>query len=206
MELHEKLKAYMEKEGLRQRQLAQKIGVTQPTVYRILKGNWDQIEKVEKVIGVLGGKIEYHPGRGPDYAFVKRVNAKPSAGGGSLETMGEEEDKLAFKRSWLSSKTTSSVQNLSVMEVWGDSMLPTLHNSDSILIDEGDAGKELSDGRIYVIRVYEEIFVKRFRSVIGKLMFLSDNREYSYQDIEIKKGDENGFGVIGRALWAAREI
>lgn len=207
MDLHEKLKKYMEKEGLRQQELASRMGMTQPTVHRILKGDWEgQLQKMEKAIRLLGGKVSFDPGASPDYAFVRQVEAMASAGSGSLVNGGGEYDMLAFKKTWLASKTTSSVEQLSVMTVWGDSMLPTLADKDAILVDEGAAGQELLDGRVYVLRVGDEVFVKRFRKAVGKVFFISDNRDFNYQNIELEGGEIDQCGIIGRVLWAGREI
>ena len=207
MDLHEKLRIYMERHGIRQNELAGRMEMTQPTVHRILKGDWEgQLRKMEKAIHLLGGKVTFDPGASPDYAFVRQVEVRASAGGGSLINGGAEYDKLAFKKAWLASKTTSSVDQLSVMAVWGDSMLPTLADGDVVLVDEGGSGRELVEGRVYVLRVGDEVFVKRFRKAVGKVFFISDNREFDYQNIEIGGGDADQCGIIGRVLWAGREI
>lgn len=141
-----------------------------------------------------------------EYAFIPRALAKPAAGGGSLETSGETEGALAFRREWISRKTRTSPERLRVMVVSGDSMSPTIDDEDIVLVDEGCQGGELKEGRVYVIRKGEEIFVKRFRKGVGCLLFMGDNRGRDYLDVEVKEGDEDGFRVIGRVLWAGKEL
>lgn len=143
---------------------------------------------------------------GGDYAFIQIAEAKPSAGGGSLETSGKTEGSLAFRRDWLGSKTRTSPERLRVMFVAGDSMSPTIAHGDVVLVDEGGQGKELSEGKVYVIRKGDEIFVKRYRRGVGKQLFLGDNRETHYNDVEVLPGEEDGFEVIGRVLWAGKEL
>lgn len=121
-------------------------------------------------------------------------------------TSGETEGALAFRREWISRKTRTSPEKLRVMMVVGESMSPTIGNGDIVLVDEGAQGKELVEGRVYVIRKGEEIYVKRFRKGVGKLMFLGDNRDMDYLDVTVNVGDEDGFKVIGRVLWAGKEF
>ena len=141
-----------------------------------------------------------------EYAFVPRALARPAMGGGSLQTSGETEGALAFRREWISRKTRTSPERLRVMLAEGESMHPTIDNNDIVLVDEGGQGKELIEGRVYVIRKGEEIFVKRFRKGVGELLFMGDNRGTEYHDVKVRPGDEDGFAVIGRVLWAGKEL
>ena len=204
-EVIEKLRKYVE-EHESERALADKLGYSQPTFNRIVSGKWKKLKEVDDVLKIIGGRFEFDPSRRPDYTFVKKVEARPCAGCGTLETSGKEEGRLAFQTKWLKERTASNPSDLSVMTVTGDSMLPAIMNRDIVLVDEGTAGKELRDGGVYVVRADTEIFIKRYRKVFGKLIFLSDNREYSYQDLEIVDSATENFGVIGRVLWAAREV
>lgn len=141
-----------------------------------------------------------------EYAFIPRALAKPAAGGGSLETSGETEGALAFRREWIGRKTRTSPERLRVMTVVGDSMSPTIEDGDIVLVDEGVRKEPLKEGKVYVVRKGEEIFVKRFRKGVGNLLFMGDNRDRSYLDVTVAEGDENGFTVIGRVLWAGKEF
>jgi len=156
----------------------------------------------------VGAKIIFPGGKDDllEYAFIPRALAKPAAGGGSLETSGETEGCLAFRREWIRHKTSTSPERLRVMTVAGDSMSPTIEDGDIVLVDEGCQGEELQDGRVYVIRKGEEIYVKRYRKGVGCLLFRGDNRDRAYLDVEVKEGDEDGFKVIGRVLWAGKEL
>jgi len=139
------------------------------------------------------------------YAFIPRALAKPAAGGGSLETSGETEGCLAFRREWIKRKTCTSPERLRVMEVHGDSMSPTIDNGDIVLVDEGWQG-ELKEGLVYVVRKGEEIYIKRYHKGVGCLLFMGDNRDKPFLDVKVEPGDEDGFRVIGRVLWAGKEF
>jgi phage repressor protein C with HTH and peptisase S24 domain len=173
---------------------------------RILKGKkstW--LESFGRLADAAGLRVvsgdEVHA---PDYAFIKKALARPAAGGGSLETSGETENGLVFRREWLRSRTTSSLERLRVMTVSGDSMSPTMEDGDVVLIDEGKT--ELLEDRVYVVRKGEDIYVKRFRKAPDALLFMGDNRLRDYQDVKVTPGEEDGFAVIGRVLWAGKEL
>lgn len=138
------------------------------------------------------------------FVFVEKALARPSAGGGSLETGGEHDGVYAFRLDWLMRKTTDT-SRLRIMEVMGRSMENTLHNGDMCLVNERD--KELVEDRIYVIRVHDEIYVKRFSRAPGRYLFRGDNRELSYQDIEVDVTDESlNWEVVGRVIWAGKDF
>lgn len=141
---------------------------------------------------------------GTDFTFIPKALARPAAGGGSLETSGEVDGGLVFKRSWLASRTTTNPDSLRIMTVSGDSMTPTFDDGDVILVDEKK--RELMADRVYVVRLGDEIFVKRFRQKPGRWLFMGDNRARDYQDLEIDPASVDGFAVIGRVLWAGKEL
>lgn len=190
-------------------QMAKNMGVQQASLARYLDGLQDTLsmKQVEKALAYLGGTLYFSEVTSQDYCFVQLCDARPAAGGCSLETSGNVEKTLAFRHDWLASKTTTSPSGLCAMRIKGDSMHPTIEDADTILIDTGSAGRELIDGKIYVIRRNDSIYVKRFRQGVDKLVFLGDNREMDYQDITVQglASETDGFAVIGRVLWSGRE-
>lgn len=139
-----------------------------------------------------------------EFVFVDKAEARPSAGGGSLETSARAETRYAFRLDWVLQKTPTS-EGLRMMEVAGRSMENTLHNGDLVLVNERDV--HLVEDRVYVVRVHDEIYVKRFARTPGCYHFRGDNRELAYQDISIDPRDENlDWEVIGRVLWAGKEL
>lgn len=139
-----------------------------------------------------------------EFVFIEKAEAKPSAGGGSLETSTKCENTYAFRLDWILQKTHSS-KGLRIMEVAGRSMENTLHNGDLVLVDEQD--KRLVEDRIYVLRVHDEIYIKRFSKTPGYYHFRGDNRELAYQDITINLHTEDlDWCIIGRTIWAGKEL
>lgn len=188
--------------------LAKASGAHTSTVTRIIdeeRTTW--LESLSRIADAAGlSVVERESSKGDEYAFIPRALARPAAGGGSLETSGETEGALAFRREWLGRKTRTSPEKLRVMVVVGDSMSPTIEDGDIVLVDEGVRKEEPRDGRVYVIRKGDEIYIKRFRQGVGELLFMGDNRDRDYQDVKIKPGEEDGFALIGRVLWAGKEF
>lgn len=149
------------------------------------------------------------PARGEDdvqdeFLFVDKAEARPSAGGGSLATSDSLAGRYAFRLDWVLHKT-QNVNSLKIMEVMGRSMESTLHNGDLCLVNQAD--KNLVEDRVYVVRLDDEIYVKRFSRVPGKYLFRGDNRELAYQDIEIDPRDESlSWAIIGRVIWAGKDL
>ena len=204
MKLGEKMKEYMVRNKMNQEGVAAILGFSQPTISRILKDEWDKPADVQKVLGLLGGKVVFDKATGPEYSFVRLCEARPAAGSCSMETSGEVESSMAFRKDWLYSRTRTSHDKLCLMRPRGDSMRPTIQDGDIVLIDP-DVSTGLSDNKIYVVRKGRSIFVKRFRQGIDELLFIGDNPEMSYQNLTIDMHEINDFAVIGRVLWIGRE-
>lgn len=81
------------------------------------------------------------------------------------------------------------------IRVSGDSMSGTIEDNDIIFIDRNN--HELINGKIYVLRLDDEVFVKRiFKDIANKRLILkSDNSLYPQFEI-----DKEDFVVIGRVI------
>lgn len=188
--------------------LAELSGIAQSSLDRFIKGTYKGLnsQTLAKIFDVIGVKLSRERVAGQDYIFVVRSAARPAAGGSSLETDGRIEDVLAFRRDWIVRKTVSSPEKLTIMTAIGDSMEPTINSGDVILIDQGEAGKTLREGQIFVVRAEGEIFVKRYFKGIGFLMFRGDNPDMAFNDLRISADSLDGFAVIGRVIWSGRDF
>ncbi len=139
-----------------------------------------------------------------EFVFVDKAEARPSAGGGSLQTGGHPEEQHAFRLDWVLGRARSTT-GLCLMEVMGRSMERTLHDGDLVLVNQHD--RALAEDRVYVLRVQDEIYIKRFSRTPGRYHFRGDNPEFTYQDIEIDPRDETlPWEVIGRVIWAGKDL
>ena len=110
---------------------------------------------------------------------------------------------IAFDPAWLRRIASGGPGQLSIIQVQGDSMAPTLADGDDILVDRGDAGGRLRDG-IYVLRMDEALVVKRLalNPAARTVSIRSDNPAYpGWPDCEPATVD-----VVGRVVWAGRRI
>ena len=136
-----------------------------------------------------------------EFAFVPMAKARVSGGGGSLETDDEVESWYAFRNEWLARK--GGIREMRLMRVTGDSMDPTLKDEDMVLIDLSQ--EDVYPGKIYAVRIDQEIVVKRLDKKPGKLVLVSDNRNL-YDAYEVPLDGSADVRVLGRVIWVGREI
>ena len=144
--------------------------------------------------GLLGG-----PAAPPADALrrVARLDVAAAAGAGTDAVEGRTLAELGFSTAWLRRlKPTGRLDRLSLIEVAGTSMLPTLAPGDEILVDRDDTMRR--DG-VFVLRVDAALMVKRLVREQGRLRVTSDNPDAA-------SPPQRGYVVIGRVLWAGRRL
>jgi phage repressor protein C with HTH and peptisase S24 domain len=129
------------------------------------------------------------------------VEARAAAGGGSLETGERVVGYYAFRRDWLAGK--GRLSSLRLLRVTGESMQPTLQDEDVVLVDLSQ--RDILAGKIYAVRMDDEMVVKRLEKKPGRLVLVSDNRAL-YEPLEISLGEYTNVEVLGRVIWMAREM
>lgn len=134
---------------------------------------------------------------------IGRAAVRASAGPGAIPDGEQSKPFFAFDERWLRQLTAASPADLTVIRVEGDSMEPTLHDGDDILVDRGDGGSRMRDG-IYVLRIDDALVVKRLaiHPVTRRVTVQSDNPAYA--DWPDCSPDE--IHCIGRVIWAGRRI
>ena len=131
---------------------------------------------------------------------IPKVKARLSAGDGSFEVGSEIEGYYAFRKDWLVTKGT--INNMVLMDIFGNSMEPEMKDGDTILIDESQ--KDVLAGAIYAVGVDDTIMVKRLEKHPNKLVLLSDNKDYS--PIFLQSNEINSVRIIGKVVWICREL
>lgn len=134
-----------------------------------------------------------------EFIFIRQMRGKISAGGG-LEPDDTVDLRIAFRKDWITHK--GKPENMSLIKVDGDSMIPTLLNGDLVLVDHGK-NYIAQQGGIYAISVNHEIMIKRVQPVFpdGKLLVISDNKQYEPYEIESDK-----VRINGKVIWFARDM
>ncbi len=149
---------------------------------------------------VLGGPMG-RTALSADMAIVPRIEVGASAGAGGLADEGLAVP-FAFDRRWLR-RLSSQPDRLAIIQVDGDSMMPTLAHGDDIMVDSADAAERLRDG-IYVLRRDGLLLVKRIARATtrGRVTIISDNPAYPTDaDVPV-----TALELVGRVIWAARRI
>jgi len=137
-----------------------------------------------------------------DYVLIPQLGVGASAGSGAETGAEDPLAELAFRAGWVRHVASGRPEALSVIQVEGDSMLPTLADGDNILVDTDDR-ERLRDG-IYVLRTDDALLVKRLsvNPASRRLTIRSDNDAYpSWDDC-----DPASVAVIGRVVWVGRRL
>ena len=138
------------------------------------------------------------PPKAADWADIPRLPLGASAGPGTVALDPAPVDRLRFSGRWLRQQGLEPGM-LSVIEVEGDSMEPTLRDGDEILVDR--APRPLRSG-LHVIRLDDVLLVKRLEpGSAGTLLVISDNP--AYPRMERARAD---VAVLGRVVWKGGRI
>jgi len=156
--------------------------------------------KLARYFGVsealLGGREAGEP---DDLIAVPVLDVQASAGPGAFADSERALARMRFDPSWLRGLKLDPRQ-LSVIQVTGDSMAPTLIDGDDILVDRGD--RRMRDA-IWVLRLDGVLNVKRLLlEPGGKVTVRSDNAAYESRPALDRKQIE----LIGRVVWAGRRL
>ena len=131
------------------------------------------------------------------YEGVKRYEPEDlllAAGTGTFADQEPVPGEVKFRKNWLRDHRLRA-KDLFLVEVSGDSMEPTLHAGDSVLVDESRTSPR--SGRIYALRTGDGLLVKRLRKRNHRWWAVSDNDEYEPQPLD------DVSQILGRVVWWA---
>jgi len=141
--------------------------------------------------------------RPPKMAVLPVLDVRVSAGHGAVSGRETKLGAIAFETRWLKALSAGSIADLSVIQVIGDSMEPTLAAGDDVIVDRSDGNSKLRDG-IYVLRADDQLLVKRLARVPTKsgLIVHSDNPAYPSWEPQHRADVD----IVGRVLWFGRKV
>ncbi|MCB2014113.1 MAG: S24 family peptidase [Sphingobium sp.] len=148
------------------------------------------------------GKLGTKPRKIIKIADVPKLEIEVSAGMGTIVDGEYTAASVGFDLHWLRNLGLNP-ENLSIIDVKGESMAPTLSNGDTVMVDMSDRAERLRDG-IYVLRLDDALMVKRVslspRRERRALTISSDNPHFpTWEDIDPALVD-----IVGRVVWASR--
>lgn len=199
--------------GVSRRELAAEIGVGESKIQSVESGHQradhEFIGKILRRFELdanwlmnddLGmGDIAVHSS---EFVPIAQYDIRVSAGSGAAVVDEERIGEYAFKRDWIRARGFRADQ-LRVVLVTGDSMMPALQDGDLVLIDHGQA--EFIDGRTFVVRFDDQLFVKKVQKLPQQtLLLISANPEYPPIALDLS-GDLANISVIGRVVASMQE-
>jgi phage repressor protein C with HTH and peptisase S24 domain len=133
-----------------------------------------------------------------DFIFMPRNRIRFSSGRDGILRSDQVVDSIAFRAEWVKKRLSTESRDLLLIEVVGDSMAPTVKDSDLILADLAEP-RFKQDG-IYLLRHDSGLAVKRIqRRPDGKLLIRSDNPKYEAMVVST-------VNVIGRVIWTGGRV
>ena len=213
------VRSVIDKLGTSPSDLAAKVGVSSTTLTRPLNPEGTHpysisrrtLEKIREKTGIpfppeAGASPIVTPGDSEsgeegDMIRVPVFDVTASAGHGSLVTMEEQVDEMAFATRFIRSMTAAAPKMLAIIQVKGDSMEPTMLDGDKVLVDRTKTSLDF-DG-LYVLRYGQALHVKRVgrHRKRGWVTITSDNDQY--RQIEAEYSDVD---IVGRVLWFGRKV
>ncbi len=137
-----------------------------------------------------------------DFALIPGYHIAVSAGHGELPRNEPIRRRLAFRRKWLSYRGLNS-ENLAVVFTKGDSMEPTIHNGNSLLVDLSN--KKLTEGAIFVLRFGDDLYAKRLQKHFnGGVKLISDNKEYD--ELVVSPQEIEQLQIVGKVVWVGKDL
>lgn len=196
-----------------QNKLAKEMAIARPILSEILQGRFklkgSTIKAFAKKLNVTplrllqqlgeGDSEEYTDIATDDLSLIPVFDIEAAAGRGSYA--GDIIQIVGLEKMWLR-KEYGTTDSLEGIRVSGDSMEPTLFDGDVVLVDRNDFVPK--DG-VYVLRIEENLFVKRLMRLPNQIEVISDNPSYSKYTINLKNPPTN-FQVIGRVLMKCQKI
>lgn len=133
---------------------------------------------------------------------IERLAFAGSAGPGSL-VLQEAGDMSPVPKALLQ-RLHLKPEHARVLEAVGNSMLPTIHDGDPLIVDVSPAARSrIADDAVYAFTIGDEAYIKRLRREPGQLMMVSDNAE-SFPARPVPAGEP--FVIIGRICWVGHEV
>lgn len=138
-----------------------------------------------------------------EFEYIPMYDVEVSAGRG-IDAYGAAAPKtyLAFRKDWLRARGLFA-DSLNCVTARGDSMEPTISNKDTLLVNTAHSNPV--DGRIYVIRSEDTLWVKRVqRQLDGSLLLISDNESYPPMHLDLR--NHENIEIIGQVVNVSSDI
>lgn len=206
--------------GLTQVEAAERAGYSQSYYNQIETGVRDYNSRVlEALAGAFECSVEdliapgeIVPDDNDDQAPSKRVKADTDKvqvpqldlrfgmGGGAIYDAPVKAEPMSFSRAWMRQITDAPVDKLFWASGIGDSMMPTIHDGDIVLVDTSQTEPRMRD-QIWALNLYGQGLIKRLRTTADGYLIVSDNKEVSPEN-----ATDGSMDIVGRVVAVVRRL
>lgn len=200
--------------------LAERIGVSSTTLTRPLNSKDHKhvlgrqtLDKIAAATGIPYGpfqggaaedearKLDLDEGGVPDrLAMIDVHDVRASAGNGAIVESEDVVDRLSFPLGYLDRITRTHPRHLKIISVKGDSMHPTLHDDDVVMLDLSKTSLDY-DG-LFVLRFGDALHVKRVgRAPGGAVRIISDSE--AFPDLDLPRQEVE---AVGKVIWIGKKV
>lgn len=198
----DRLAELMREVGIGQTELARRVGVSQATIWKLVKEPSQGSKHTHKIARELNTSAEYlmgetddrgsvqlsHPGEtstnveviesedeDDEIVEIEELDLTFGMGGGSYRDLPVKAKPRKFTRGWLRLFTQAPPVRIKIAQGIGDSMAPTILNADLVIIDTADTRVMMGD-QIWAVNYGETGLIKRLRPMPnGGVKIMSDN-------------------------------
>ncbi|HAS02658.1 MAG TPA: helix-turn-helix transcriptional regulator [Pasteurella multocida] len=193
------------KEDWKKRQIKGKKGVAFEYHYSSFP------EDVQRALGFGSNQSSTHTKPQKVFSEVRDVedeeqvpfySARASAGFGAFNSdIYAPEDYIGLSKQWIDSRGLYR-DSLAFIMAAGDSMYPTINDGDMLLINRN--ARTPRDGKIYVLRSGDQLWVKRVQGIINGIRLISDNKAI-YDPVDVHFDESLDLEVIGQVVFIGRD-
>jgi transcriptional regulator with XRE-family HTH domain len=188
-------------------QMAKACGVAPNQIIRYIKQERGKhIQVLARILDELGAKIIFPSGKDTDREDIicpPRALARAERDSEELTIDPAQKELLGFNSMWMAEK--GDPDSMKLLTVTGNAMAPRIEDGNHVLIDESQ--KDFFEGRIYAVRIDEEILIRRVAREPGRILLLSDNTNSSTGPIILESNNpSHNWAAIGRVVFVAKDL
>lgn len=218
MDFGGRIRSRLETLGMSQAELARRVGIKQPSINHLIKNGAQGSKHIHQIAQALQTTPAYLSGETDDAAEgyvafpstdviagelglvpVREIDLRYGMGATELEVPVTTTVRH-FSRDWIKIYTGASPDHLYFAQGIGDSMAPTILDSDLLLIDASEQTLHLAD-KIWACAYGNSGMVKRLRQMAdGSVKIMSDN-----QNVRDEIAYDNELHVLGRIVAIVRK-
>lgn len=193
MTFWDRIEKALKENNLTEAELSRRIGYSQAGINGWKsKQSLPRVDIALKTAKVLNTNIDYLVNGTLDTKDLKTSNLYLVPELNSLSEVEREEEIINSIISLPYSITKQYGKNLIVLTIQGDSMQPTLYDSDLVVCDT--LGWDKTDG-LFAVKINGQGYIKRIQVGNEKLYLMSDNSNYKSFEISL---DNDNINIIGK--------